>query len=80
VDTLVDRECARARLEEEGIDTPLELYPFTPEALELIQQYIYEDPLRALPREVLFSLDECAAAAVGRSPIVTEEIVQEVLY
>jgi hypothetical protein len=79
VSTLVDQDCARAKLTEADLDSPIDTFPFSPEALELVQQYIYEDPLRALPREVLFTLDECAAAAVGKSPIVTEEIVQEVL-
>lgn len=77
---LVERPCAEARLEEEGIDIPLELYPFTPEAVDLIYQFISEDPTRQLPRELIFTLNECGAAAVGRSAVITEDIAQEVLF
>jgi hypothetical protein len=79
VAVLVDADCAKAKLDEEGVDTPLDLYPFTPEGLEVISQYIQDDITRALPRELLFSLNECGAAAVGKSVVVTEEIAQEVL-
>jgi hypothetical protein len=77
---IVDRDCAKAKLESAGIDTPIELYPFTPEALEVLNQYIHDDPTRALPRELLFSLNECGAAAIGNSVVITEDIVQSVLY
>lgn len=79
VEHLVDQDCAKKKLKTAGIDTPLDLYPFTPEALERINQYIYEDVTRALPRELLFTLNECGAAAVGKSAVITEEIADEVL-
>lgn len=80
VSHLVDQDCANEVVASEGLTVDMDYYPFTEEALEVIYQYISEDPTRALPRELLFTLNECGAAAVGSDRLVTEDVAQRALY
>ena len=76
---LIDDQKAEERIHAEKLAVTSETYPFTEEAFSLLCQYTSEDPVKALPRNIIRALNECAIQAWDEGkPIVDEEIVNNV--
>jgi len=82
LDALVDREAARQAIEARNVSAAPETFPFTEEALRLIEQYVAEeDPRRALPRIIIGKMNECAVSAFReRAAVIDEAIVSRTLW
>ncbi len=76
---LVTQDAAEQRIQQEGLGIPLETYPFSNEAFELLCDYASQDPVKALPRNLINSINECAIQAWDeKKKSVDKEIVNEV--
>jgi hypothetical protein len=81
LDTLVDREAAHRAIEERGLSCDADTFPFTEDALRTIEQYVTEDPLKALPRIIINKMNECAVTAFREgASIVDENIASQTLW
>jgi hypothetical protein len=81
LDNLVDRESAHKAIEERGLSCTSDTFPFSEEALSLIEQYVTEDPLKALPRIIINKMNECAVTAFrGGALSVDEDIASQTLW
>jgi DNA polymerase III delta prime subunit len=76
---LVDGEKAEAKIQREGLGITLETYPFNSDSFDLLCEYASQDPVKALPRNLINAINECAISAWdGEKPIIDEDIVNDV--
>jgi len=76
---LVKQEAAEKKIQDEKLGVPLETYPFNNSAFELLCDYASQDPVKALPRNLINSINECAIQAWDeQKPIVDDAIVNDV--
>ncbi len=76
---LIDQEQAEAKIQQEGLGVSLETYPFTADAFDLLCEYASQDPIKALPRNIIKTVNECAISAWDEGKaIVGTDIVNEV--
>jgi len=76
---LVDSEKANARIQAHGLEVTLKTYPFAPAAFDLLADFASQDPYKALPRNIINAINECAIQAWDeQKPLVDEEIVNNV--
>lgn len=76
---LVQHEAAEKRIQDDKLGVPLETYPFNNSAFELLCDYASQDPVKALPRNLINSINECAIQAWDdQKQIVDDEIVNDV--
>jgi hypothetical protein len=61
--SLTDDEKVKARILQENLDTELGTFPFEPAALEQLADYATQDITRALPRNIINAINECAIQA-----------------
>ena len=82
---LVDADEAQRTIDDEGLDTEREFFPFTPNAVDLIADFVTQEPALQLPSQIISKL----GAAVVRGwmkedgsghVLIDDEIVQQVLY
>lgn len=82
---LVDAEAAQKTIDDEGLDTQPEFFPFTADAIDLIANYVTQEPGLQLPSQIISILGRAVVAGWMRDSgaghvLVDEDIVQEVLY
>lgn len=83
---LVDQNAAKTTIDSENLDTEPEFFPFTPEVVDRIAEYIMEDPNRKSPRIIknLLSSAVIRAWQTGRDGDDTQlcdlELIELVLY
>ena len=76
---LVDQKAADKKIKSEKLKVPLEAFPFTGNAFELLCDYASQDPVKALPRNLINSINECAIQAWDEKKLfVNETIVNDV--
>jgi len=76
---LVDTDRANARIQAEALEVTVKTYPFAPSAFELLADYTSQDPYKALPRNIINAINECAIQAWDEGkPLVDDEIVNDV--
>jgi len=69
----------RKKIQKESLGVSLETYPFTAEAFEMLCEFASEDPTKALPRNLIKAVNECAISAWDeRKPIIEPNIVNEI--
>ena len=60
---VINRESAERRIQEQALGSSLETYPFSAEAFDMVCEYSSQDPAKALPRNIIRTLNECAISA-----------------
>jgi len=75
----VDSTKAEKMIQNEDLGISLETYPFNAEAYELLAEYATQDPEKALPRNIIRAINECAITAWDlEKRIIDTEIVNEI--
>jgi len=72
---LIDRDAAEKRIHEDKLGVTLDTYPFTDEAFGLFCTYASEDPSKALPRQIIMALNECAIEAWDQGKATVDESI-----
>jgi hypothetical protein len=76
---LVEQNKAEKKIQNESLGVSLETYPFTAEAFEMLCEFASQDPTKALPRNIIKAVNECAISAWDeRKPIIEPNIVNEI--
>jgi len=76
---LVEQNKAEKKIQNESLGVSLETYPFTAEAFEVLCEFASQDPTKALPRNLIKAVNECAISAWDeRKPIIEPDIVNEI--
>lgn len=76
---LVAQDKAEEKIQNESLGVSLETYPFTAEAFEILCEFASQDPTKALPRNLIKAVNECAISAWDeRKPIIKPNIVNEI--
>lgn len=75
----IDKEQADKRIKEKGLEVSLETYPFKADAFDLLADYAIQDPSRALPSNIIRTINECAITAWDKElPIIDADILNEI--
>jgi len=75
---IIDKKKAELAIKEHNLAITLETYPFNTDSFDLLCEYASQEPTKALPRNIIGAVNECAIAAWDEkkrsidSPIVTE--------
>jgi hypothetical protein len=72
---LVNQETAEQRIQREKLGVPLETYPFTNDAFELLCDYASQDPVKALPRNLINAINECAIQAWDEEKATVDDAI-----
>jgi len=76
---LVDTDRAEARIQAQALEVTLKTYPFSPSAFDQLADYASQDPYKALPRNIINAINECAIQAWDEEkPLVDDQIVNDV--
>ena len=76
---LVEQDRAEGKIQKESLGVSLETYPFTAEAFDMLCEFASQDPTKALPRNLIKAVNECAISAWDeRKPIIEPNIVNEI--
>ncbi len=76
---LIDQDMAEARIQEKGLSSTRETYPFDAEGFGLLCDYASQDPVKALPRNIIHAVNECAISAWDlESLVIDSTIINEV--
>jgi len=76
---LVEQNKAKQKIQSESLGIKLDTYPFTEEAFDMLCDFASEDPTKALPRNIIRAVNECAISAWdGRKPVIETDIVNEI--
>ena len=76
---LVEQNKAEQKIQKESLGVGLETYPFTPDAFRLLCEFASQDPTKALPRNLIKAVNECAISAWDeRKPIIEPSIVNDI--
>lgn len=76
---LIDGEKARQTIQANGLDTTVEFFPFTEDAIDNLCEYIRENPERALPRAIIEAINECAVNAFRAGErVITDRRVESI--
>jgi len=76
---LVEQNKAEEKIQNESLGVSLETYPFTAEAFDMLCEFASQDPTKALPRNLIKAVNECAISAWDeRKPIIEPNIVNEI--
>jgi len=59
----IDRKAAEDKIQQQGLAVTLDTYPFDADAFEKLCDYASQDPVKALPRNIIKSINECAISA-----------------
>jgi hypothetical protein len=75
----VDRKAAEEKIQQQGLAVSLDTYPFDADAFEKLCDYASQDPVKALPRNIIKSINECAISAWDvEKAVIDVEIVNEI--
>lgn len=88
LDYLVDQEAARATIKAESLDTEPEFFPFTPEAVDRLAEFILEeDPKNQVPSQIISRMSNGVVAGwrEGREDgsqhvLIGDEMIEAILY
>ena len=76
---LVEQNKAEEKIQNESLGVSLETYPFTAEAFDRLCEYASGDPTKALPRNLIKAVNECAISAWDeKKPIIEQKIVDDI--
>jgi len=76
---LIDHEAAEHRIENDNLGISLETYPLTAEGFDLLCEFASQDPVKALPRNLIRAVNECAISAWDEKRAVVEsDLVNEI--
>jgi len=76
---LVDTDKANDRIQAQALGVTVQTYPFAPSAFEMLADYASQDPFKALPRNIINAINECAIQAWDEEkPLVDDQIVNDV--
>jgi len=76
---LVEQNKAEEKIQNESLGVSLETYPFTAEAFNMLCEFASQDPTKALPRNLIKAVNECAISAWDeRKPIIEPDIVNDI--
>lgn len=75
----IDQKAAETRIQTEGLGVALETYPLNADAFDLICEYASQDPTKALPRNIINTLNECAISAWDADkPTIEDDTVNDI--
>jgi hypothetical protein len=75
----INKEKAEKKIKDEKLGVSLETYPFKADAFELLAEYATQDPEKALPRNIIRAINECAITAWDKErPVIDTDIVNEI--
>ncbi|WP_421118589.1 hypothetical protein ACE2AJ_14605 [Aquihabitans daechungensis] len=83
---LVDQEAAAKEIEDHGLATDPSAFPFTPDAIDRIADFVMEDPDRRSPRQIISRMRDAVGKAWLRDRsstdigLIDEELVEEILF
>lgn len=76
---LVEQNKAEQKIQNESLGVSLETYPFTAEAFNMLCEFASQDPTKALPRNLIKAVNECAISAWDeRKPIIEPNIANDI--
>lgn len=76
---LVSQEKAEKKIQDESLGVSVQTYPFTADAFDRLCEYASQDPVKALPRNIIKAVNECAISAWDeKKRIVEPRIVDEI--
>lgn len=76
---LIEQKEAEKKIQDESLSVGLETYPFTVEAFDTLCEFASQDPTKALPRNLIKAVNECAISAwYERKHIIGPNIINEV--
>ena len=76
---LIDQDVAEVRIQEKGLKSTRETYPFEAEAFDLLCDYASQDPIKTLPRNIIHAVNECAISAWDVDKLIVDtDIIHEV--
>lgn len=76
---LIKQKEAEKKIQDESLSIRLETYPFTIEAFDILCDFASQDPIKALPRNLIKAVNECAISAWDeRKHIIGPDIINEV--
>ncbi|MEW6215141.1 MAG: hypothetical protein AB1478_08075 [Nitrospirota bacterium] len=76
---LVKQKEAEQKIQSKSLGVSLETYPFTAEAFDMLCEFASQDPTKALPRNLIKAVNECAISAWDeRKTIIEPSIVNEI--
>ncbi len=79
LDEFIDKEKADKRIKNEKLKVSLQTYPFNADAFDLLADYATQDPEKALPRNIIRAINECAISAWDKEqPVIDNDIVNEI--
>jgi hypothetical protein len=84
---LVDQDAAAATIEEQGLNTQREFFPFEEDAIDLVAEYVTADPQHSLPSQIITKMSDAVVDAwmerdltSDRRRLVDEATVSSILY
>ena len=82
---LVDGDEAQRTIDDEGLDTEREFFPFTPNAVDVIADFVTQEPALQLPSQIISKLGAAVVKGWMKEDgsghvLIDDEIVQQVLY
>lgn len=63
----IDKEKAKDIIKKEKLDTTINIYPLTEEALDLICQFATENPEKSTPSNIIMCINRCAVEAYNQN-------------
>jgi len=76
---LIDQRAAENKIQEEKLGVTLNTYPFTSSSFDLLCEFASQDLVKALPRNLIKAVNECAIAAWDeKKPVIDDNIVNEI--
>ncbi|MGQ9811590.1 MAG: hypothetical protein ACUVQ7_09645 [bacterium] len=76
---LVEQNKAEEKIQKESLGVSLNTYPFTADAFDMLCEFASQDPTKALPRNLIKAVNECAISAWDeKKPIIEPNIVNEI--
>lgn len=75
----INKDKADKKIKENSLTVSLETFPFKADAFELLAEYATQDPERALPRNIIRAINECAITAWdSEKHIIDTDIVNDI--
>ena len=72
---LVEAPKANEKIQAEALQGTVNTYPFEPSAFELLADYASQDPFKALPRNIINAINECAIQAWDEDKLLIDDII-----
>ena len=77
-DAFVDKDIAKSKIEDGGLESDLATYPFTRDGYLAFTTEAAADPARSIPRTIIRGLTSCAIEALRKGePAISDQIVAE---